>query len=53
VLKNNKFFSEKNWINNGGKIVKWVLPMAENGAGGDHTTAYLQLQERPTHEIFQ
>jgi hypothetical protein len=27
--------------------------MAENGAGGDHTTAYLQLQERPTYEICQ
>jgi hypothetical protein len=26
--------------------------MAENGAGGDHTTAYLQLQGTPTHEIF-
>jgi hypothetical protein len=32
--------------------VKWVLPMAENGAGGDHTTAYLQLQGTPAHEIF-
>ncbi len=49
---NQSFFSEKNWINNGGRIEKWVLPMAENGAGGDHTTAYLQLQGRPTHEII-